>query len=132
MHRIFRPVNSYLYSMTALVNLQQQMLEHHALCTCYTVHGQGIHCARNYFQPQTMPPLYLFCFGFCNRKKIKHPVTLDLATFQICCTFTLKNQKGKFFGVAREDMINNTSGLQSTDCAALTLISPWRENKPRL
>lgn len=42
-----------------------------------------------------------------------------------------KKKKGSFFGDAQEGMINNTSGLYSTDCAALALISPWRENNPR-
>lgn len=56
----------------------------------------------------------------------------NLAVFHIQCSFTSeKKKKGKFFGDAQEGMINNTSGLYSTDCAALALISPWRENNPR-
>lgn len=59
-----------------------------------SVHGQAILCQKTI--SRTMLPLYLLTYTFCNRKKIKHPVTLDLALFQIQCTFTWKNQKGKF------------------------------------
>lgn len=97
--------------MTALVDLPKQMRVtpcsvRAALC----MDIPGAHCAKN-SRAADNAAIVVPCFGFCNRKKIKHPVILDLAVFQIYCTFTLKNQKGKFFGVAQEDMINNTSGL---------------------
>lgn len=63
-------------------------------------HGQAILCQNTI--SRTMLPLYLLTYTFCNRKKIKHSVTLDLALFQIQCTFTWKNQKGKFFELHRK------------------------------
>lgn len=132
MQHIFWPVNSELSSLTALANVQWLMLQT-ACSTFFAVHGHVRAYAKKLSKSKQCHHCFYFTFGFCNREKIKHPVTPDPAPFQFQHTFTLEKSKREvFFGVAQEDVINNTSGLWSTDCAALTLTSPWRKNKPRL
>lgn len=89
MHRIFWPVNSYLYSMTTPANLQHQMLEtpcsvHLLYCAwTYKTYCNTLPKQKKIFPTANNDSIVFTCFGFCNRKTIKHPVTLDLAPFQI-------------------------------------------------
>lgn len=96
MQHIFWPVNSELSSLTALASVQWLMLQT-ACSTFFAVHGRVRAYAEKLSKSKQCHHCFYFTFGFCNRKKIKHPVTPDLAPFQFQRTFTLeKIKKGSF------------------------------------
>lgn len=69
--------------LSALVNLQWEMLE--TPCSMHMLHCTWTRrtlCQKQFLTAHNATIVFT-CFGFCNREEIKHPVTLDLALFQI-------------------------------------------------